>query len=83
LIERLRLWLIAIRQLSAKASEAKRSINDQLYRPILLSLVQSDAGTDPGFVFVEINSHHLALTHSDKIIDQNRFALLRPNEHHS
>src|SRR5205823_11086375 len=48
------------------------------------TLVQGDTGAHPGFVDVEIDTHHLALTHSDKIVDQCWIAVaLRPNEHHA
>src|SRR5438132_1408592 len=47
-----------------------------------LLVVQRDAGANPGFVFVEIDAHHFPLTHSDKIIEQDRLALLRPDKHH-
>ena len=47
-----------------------------------LPFVQRDAGADPGFVFVEIDTHHFSLTHSNEIIEQNGFAFLRPDEHH-
>ena len=44
--------------------------------------MQRDAGADPGFVFVEIDAHHLPLAHPDKIVHENWFALLGPDEHH-
>src|SRR5207245_6703291 len=49
-----------------------------------LTLVQGDTGAHPGFFDVEIDAHHLALTHSDKIVDQRWIAVaLRPNKHHA
>ncbi len=46
------------------------------------SLVQRDARTDPGFVLVKIDAHHFSLAHPDKIVEQHRLALFRPNKHH-
>jgi len=43
---------------------------------------QSDARTGPGLIFAEFDFHHPALTHPDKVIDQNRVAILRPEKHH-
>ena len=49
-----------------------------------LHSVQRDAGTDPGFVFVEIDAHHFALAHPDQVVHQDRIAvILGPDKHHS
>lgn len=48
-----------------------------------LLLVQRNAGTDPGFVFVEIDAHHFALAHAHEIVRECGLAvILRPNTHH-
>ena len=44
--------------------------------------MQCYGGADPGFVFVEIDTHHFSLTHPDKIVEEDRFALFRPDKHH-
>ena len=45
--------------------------------------VQRDARADPPPVDVEIDAHHFALAHSDKIIHESGIAILvRPDKHH-
>ena len=41
-----------------------------------LSFVQGNAGAHPGFIDVEIDAHHFALTHSHKVVDQRGFRSL-------
>ncbi len=46
--------------------------------------VQRDAGADPRLIDVEIDAHHFALAHSDKIVHKGGIAVLvRPDKHHS
>ena len=45
--------------------------------------MQGDAGADPGFLNVEIDTHHFALAHSHKVVHQSWIAVVvRPNKHH-
>ena len=45
--------------------------------------MQRDAGADPRLIFVEIDTHHFALAHADKIIHQRWLTIFRPDKHHS
>ena len=44
--------------------------------------MQGDAGADPGFFLVEIDSHHLALAHADEVVYQSWLAPFGPEKHH-
>ena len=45
--------------------------------------MERDTGADPCFIDVEIDAHHFALTHPDKIVDERGIRIcLRPNKHH-
>lgn len=35
--------------------------------------MQRNARTDPALVFIEIDTHHFALTHANEIVRENRF----------
>ncbi len=41
-----------------------------------LRFMQRDAGTDPGFVFIEIDAHHFALAHADQVVHQDRIGVI-------
>src|SRR5207302_11008064 len=51
---------------------------------LIAALVERDARTYPGLVFVEVDSHHFALAHPHQIINENCVGfVIRPDKHHS
>jgi len=46
-------------------------------------IVQCDTGAYPGLVDVEIDAHHFALAHPDKVVYERWIAIfIRPHKHH-
>ena len=64
-------------------SKPRRSRGDDVPRSLGdIARVQRDVRADPGLFLVEVDPHHLALTHPHEIVHQHRLAPIRPDEHH-
>ena len=49
--------------------------------PLLDNRVIRQTRPDPGFVFVEVDAHHLPLAHADEVVDEAELPV--PDEHHA
>src|SRR5205807_4938490 len=50
---------------------------------LIAALVERDARTYPGLVFVEVDSHHFALAHPHQIINENWVRFVKIGKHTS